>query len=633
MGKGAAAAAAETKKRKKKGRPSLLDLQKRNLKQQEEQQKEKHPINPNPNSNRRSTRHNPASDLKPGNNDDDDDDERKEKKVKPLVRLPPSVSLNLASEASDSNADGDKPEINHFTHRSAHQLEKVQKAMDTLHGPTLDSGPTTPLPDKTLLVFILDRLQKKDTYGVFSEPVDPDELPDYHEIIDHPMDFQTVRKKLDEDRYSNLEEFEADVFLICSNAMEYNASDTVYFRQARTIQEVAKRDFQNLRQVNDDGEPQPRIVRRGRPPGKNPKSSFGSPPIERVGPESTSDATLATGGDNGAGSNSYNLRRGPISSRFQSNDAVFRTSNQYRNNETCIDWSIDWNSEFPASVLKAEAKHAKKQFSSDENRRATYKKLHPSAFGHESSVLATLSGDVKQLMKVGLHAEHGYARSLSRFAANLGPAVWKIASMKIKSALPAGVEFGPGWVGVNDASPRSPSGSLEQKSSNKSSLSRKEDMVESIRAQNSDIDSSILRSGVGGISHGPSFQTLQKHMLNPDRNGFNGVSHYDHILQMASAPSQMLGVVNHIISEPKLPGSSSNAHVVNISNPSTAPDLQTRPEVALSGLQPWQGLPVHGRQYSIPVPPDLNVRFQAQGSPNSSFRIGSPQQPDLALQL
>lgn len=110
---------------------------------------------------------------------------------------------------------------------------------------------------------------------------------------------------------------------------------------------MAKRDFQNLRQVNDDGEPQPRIVRRGRPPGKNPKSSFGSSPIERVGPESTSDATLATGGDNGAGSNSYNLRRGPISSRFQSNDAVFRTSNQYRNNETCIDWSIDWNSEFP----------------------------------------------------------------------------------------------------------------------------------------------------------------------------------------------------------------------------------------------------------------------------------------------
>lgn len=71
----------------------------------------------------------------------------------------------------------------------------------------MDSGPSTPLPDKKLLVFILDRLQKcvflallsvfltlcgvpfylifnflgafnfrKDVYGVFSEPVDPNEV-------------------------------------------------------------------------------------------------------------------------------------------------------------------------------------------------------------------------------------------------------------------------------------------------------------------------------------------------------------------------------------------------------------------------------------------------------------------------
>lgn len=34
------------------------------------------------------------------------------------------------------------------------------------------------------------------------------QLPDYHEIIEHPMDFGTVRKKLDKGRYSYLEEFE-----------------------------------------------------------------------------------------------------------------------------------------------------------------------------------------------------------------------------------------------------------------------------------------------------------------------------------------------------------------------------------------------------------------------------------------
>lgn len=55
--------------------------------------------------------------------------------------------------------------------------------------------------------------------------------------------------------------------------------------------------------------------------------------------------------------------------------------------------------------MKAEAKHAKKQSVVDDNRRATYKHFRPSAFGHESSVLTTLSGDVKQLMKVCMYHE------------------------------------------------------------------------------------------------------------------------------------------------------------------------------------------------------------------------------------
>lgn len=34
------------------------------------------------------------------------------------------------------------------------------------------------------------------------------QLPDYHDIIEHPMDFGTVRKKLDGGLYTNLEQFE-----------------------------------------------------------------------------------------------------------------------------------------------------------------------------------------------------------------------------------------------------------------------------------------------------------------------------------------------------------------------------------------------------------------------------------------
>lgn len=39
------------------------------------------------------------------------------------------------------------------------------------------------------------------------------QLPDYHEIITNPMDFSTVRKKLDSGAYASLEQFEVSLVL------------------------------------------------------------------------------------------------------------------------------------------------------------------------------------------------------------------------------------------------------------------------------------------------------------------------------------------------------------------------------------------------------------------------------------
>lgn len=64
--------------------------------------------------------------------------------------------------------------------------------------------------------------------------------------------------------------------------------------QARSIQELAKKDFENLRQDGENNEPEMKTVRRGRPPGKK----AGRLPFERAGSDFSSDATLATAGDN-----------------------------------------------------------------------------------------------------------------------------------------------------------------------------------------------------------------------------------------------------------------------------------------------------------------------------------------------
>ncbi|XWS54455.1 hypothetical protein CRYUN_Cryun10bG0090700 [Craigia yunnanensis] len=389
-------------------------------------------------------------------------------------------------------------------------------------GGLLDSEPPMCLPDKKLLLVILDRLQKKDTYGVFSEPVDPNELPDYHEVIEPPMDFGTIRKKLASGAYANLEQFEKDVFLVCSNAVQYNAPDTIYFRQARSIQELAEQNFENLRQDSDDNEAEPKVIRRGRPPTKNFKKPLGRPSLEHAASEFSSDATLATGAENTICSN-QDMRKGPLASDKSDFADSFRKFYGFRN-DVYSDWLTENKSDRSdeGSMLKGYTlKHGKRQFVLDENRRNTYKLFHPSAAAREASLWTTYDGEKKQLLAVAeicvllcvlesegilnSNNERGKAvdciigtfqsrqlfsleffhwglgnlylhRSqlpiscavlsflvdqlvrgiLARFAANLGPVAWKIASKSIERCVPAGVNFGPGWVGENDVPAQRP---------------------------------------------------------------------------------------------------------------------------------------------------------------------------------
>ncbi|XP_039049135.1 uncharacterized protein LOC120190077 isoform X2 [Hibiscus syriacus] len=582
-------AAETTRKRKKKGRPSLLELQKRSLKQQlqepqQPQQKNPNLINPNSSRNltcRSSCRHPNLNGGSPVSRGDDDDDDRQHKKHKLLIgfnssrshqHYPIPLAQNSASPGSDSNADDEEPDASLRRRKfttvkpgSDRTEEKSSKVTDTLHGSPVESGPTTPLPDKKLLVFILDRLQKKDTYGVFSEPVDPEEM---------------------------------DVFLICSNAMQYNAPDTIYFRQARSIQELAKKDFGDLRQDSDEGEPQPKVVRRGRPPGKSLKKSLMRSSFDRVGSEHPSNATLAAGRDASSLSNTYNLRKEPTSRKLWPADTLIRSSWGSPSKENYSSCSTEWENEFPASVVKAVMKYGMKHFTVDENRRDSFN--HSLTSGHEQHIFSTLD-EVKQLVPVGLRAENGYATSLARFAANLGPVVWKIASRKIESVLPTGIKFGPGWVGENRTvgQPQC-SFANKQRSSNSLSdnppgifLSAATSGSNSIAASISplqgkeDTETVIGLTSQKDLASAPSHQFQQRLLPHSSFNGSIGVSRVGYLSQMGFPEATNVGLLRNSNNEQDL----------------------------------------------LPFAPDLNVRFLAPVSPSSRVPIGSPQHPDLTLQL
>ncbi|WFD33209.1 hypothetical protein MCUN1_000022 [Malassezia cuniculi] len=81
----------------------------------------------------------------------------------------------------------------------------------------------------------LDKITALDRDEIFALPVSLDDAPDYLDVVKNPMDWSTIRHRIDSLAYKDSSEFVADVRLVCANAMLYNAPDTPYHRSAQRI--------------------------------------------------------------------------------------------------------------------------------------------------------------------------------------------------------------------------------------------------------------------------------------------------------------------------------------------------------------------------------------------------------------
>ncbi|XP_010558423.1 PREDICTED: bromodomain and PHD finger-containing protein 3-like isoform X2 [Tarenaya hassleriana] len=243
----------------------------------------------------------------------------------------------------------------------------------------LTSMPSTScMPDKRILELILDILQRRDTHEIFAQPVDANEVEGYYEIIKEPMDFGTMRAKLHEGMYSGLEEFEHDVFLMSRNAMQFNSSSTIYFRQARAIHELAKRVFHTL---------------------KTDPEVFGSKFSQ--------------------------TRRRRKSRRVKSGDRVSSNNCQ----KPMMPHSTSKDDNLSGSyTYEAFAGDIHRESESSNTRRSTYIRL-PSFLNEEGNTAVS-----KRLMPVVDLAEMGYKESLMMFSKSLGPTAQRIAAHKLQFA-------------------------------------------------------------------------------------------------------------------------------------------------------------------------------------------------------
>ncbi|XP_055932434.1 bromodomain-containing protein 3-like isoform X2 [Argiope bruennichi] len=82
----------------------------------------------------------------------------------------------------------------------------------------------------------------------FYKPVDAKmlHLPDYHQVIKHPMDLGTIKRKLDNHEYKNPDEFASDVRLIFTNCYKYNPPDHEVVAMARKLQDVFEMKYAKM---------------------------------------------------------------------------------------------------------------------------------------------------------------------------------------------------------------------------------------------------------------------------------------------------------------------------------------------------------------------------------------------------
>lgn len=93
---------------------------------------------------------------------------------------------------------------------------------------------------QNFLLSLLKRLEMKDPQKLFAWPVIDSLTPGYSQVVKHPMDFNTIRKKIEHNIYQSVAELKYDVRLLCENAIRYYRHSGMHYCEASRLWYFAK---------------------------------------------------------------------------------------------------------------------------------------------------------------------------------------------------------------------------------------------------------------------------------------------------------------------------------------------------------------------------------------------------------
>eukprot|EP00736_Rhodelphis_marinus_P012631 Rmarinus@m.6234 len=98
---------------------------------------------------------------------------------------------------------------------------------------------------------MLAKLMRNKNASAFNQPVDIDLYPDYYRLIAHPMDFSTIRGKVQTKAYQSLKSFFSDIQLVFSNCRTYNLPGSEIWEQSIALEEVFQAAARELCEIEE----------------------------------------------------------------------------------------------------------------------------------------------------------------------------------------------------------------------------------------------------------------------------------------------------------------------------------------------------------------------------------------------
>ena len=74
----------------------------------------------------------------------------------------------------------------------------------------------------------------------FLKPVNRKLVPDYYDVIEKPMEVETITKKIEKHKYHSRDDFLGDFLLIKNNSVKYNGAESKYTVTATQLYEAAE---------------------------------------------------------------------------------------------------------------------------------------------------------------------------------------------------------------------------------------------------------------------------------------------------------------------------------------------------------------------------------------------------------